>query len=221
MNDRTPSNAHTARHVILAGASGLVGGHLLDGLIADPSVASVLVLARRQLAIAAPKVRQVQVDFSRLPALPAADEVYLALGTTIKVAGSQPAFRAVDFDANLAVAQAAHAAGARRCGLVSAMGADAGSRIFYNRVKGELEQALSAMPFDSLVVVRPSLLLGDRDALGQPGRQGERMGELADRWLGKVIPANYRAIRAERVAQGLLARVPVATGRHIVLSGSI
>lgn len=221
MNDRTPSNAHMSRRVILAGASGLVGGHLLEGLIANPSVASVLVLARRPLAIAAPKVRQVQVDFSRLPALPAADEVYLALGTTIKVAGSQPAFRAVDFDANLAVAQAAHAAGVRRCGLVSAMGADAGSRIFYNRVKGELEQALSAIGFDSLVIVRPSLLLGDRDALGQPGRQGERMGELADRWLGKVIPANYRAIPAQRVAQGLLTRVPVAAGRHIVLSGSI
>lgn len=210
-----------SRRVILAGASGLVGGHLLEGLIADPSVASVLVLARRPLAIAAPKVQQVQVDFSRLPALPAADEVYLALGTTIKVAGSQPAFRAVDFDANLAVAQAAQAAGVRRCGLVSAMGADAGSRIFYNRVKGELEQALSAIGFDSLVIVRPSLLLGDRDALGQPGRQGERMGELADRWLGKVIPANYRAIPAQRVAQGLLTRVPVAAGRHIVLSGSI
>lgn len=221
MNDRTPSNAHMSRRVILAGASGLVGGHLLEGLIADPSVASVLVLARRPLAIAAPKVQQVQVDFSRLPALPAADEVYLALGTTIKVAGSQPAFRAVDFDANLAVAQAAQAAGVRRCGLVSAMGADAGSRIFYNRVKGELEQALSAIGFDSLVIVRPSLLLGDRDALGQPGRQGERMGELADRWLGKVIPANYRAIPAQRVAQGLLTRVPVAAGRHIVLSGSI
>src|SRR5581483_6669242 len=78
-----------------------------------------------------------------LPPLPPVDEVYLALGTTIKVAGSQAAFRAVDYDANLAVARAALAAGARRCGLVSAMGADAKSKVFYNRVKGELEEALA------------------------------------------------------------------------------
>ena len=130
-----------ARHVAVAGASGLVGRCLVARLCADPSVAQVHALVRRALPLTHAKLRTHGVDFAALPALPAIDEVYLALGTTIKVAGSQAAFRAVDFDANLAVAQAARAAGARRCGLVSALGASARSAVFYSRVKGELEDA--------------------------------------------------------------------------------
>src|SRR4051812_37508150 len=95
------------RIVALAGASGLVGREILKGLLADPSVAAVHVPGRRALSVSDPKIKSHVVDFSALPALPHVDEVYLALGTTIKVAGSQEAFRAVDFDANLAVARAA------------------------------------------------------------------------------------------------------------------
>src|SRR5205085_2059765 len=113
------------------------------------------------------------VDFTALPALPHIDEVYLALGTTIKVAGSQAAFRAVDYEANFAVARAALAAGAKRAGLVSAMGASAKSGLFYSRVKGELEDALAAMPFEGVVIARPSMLAGDRASVGQPVRPGE------------------------------------------------
>ena len=105
-------------------------------LLADPSVRSVNVLARRKPRVADARITCHIVDFAALPPLHTVDEVYLALGTTIKQAGSQAAFRAVDYEANLAVAKAALAAGARRAGLVSAMGADAGSRIFYSRVKG-------------------------------------------------------------------------------------
>ena len=113
------------RTVALAGATGLVGREIFQGLLADPSVASIHVLGRRAVE-AHPKVTPHVVDFgAALPALPRLDEVYLALGTTIKIAGSQGAFKAVDFDANLAVARAALAAGARRAGLVSAMGASA------------------------------------------------------------------------------------------------
>jgi uncharacterized protein YbjT (DUF2867 family) len=148
------------RAVALAGATGLVGRALLDGLLADTCVQEVHVLARRKPRVAHAKITCHIVDFAALPPLPPVDEVYLALGTTIKVAGSQAAFRAVDFDANLAVARAALAAGARRCGLVSAMGADATSSVFYNRVKGELEEALAQLSFDALVIARPSLLLG-------------------------------------------------------------
>jgi uncharacterized protein YbjT (DUF2867 family) len=108
-------------------------------------------VSRRALDARHPKLQVHVVDFRRLPALAPVDEAYLALGTTIKVAGSQAAFRAVDLDANLAVAKAAIAAGAKRVALVSAVGADARSSVFYNRVKGELEEALKeALASDDL-----------------------------------------------------------------------
>lgn len=206
-----------ARRVLLAGATGLVGGELLRGLLADDTVAVVHVLTRRAFQVEHPKLKAQVVDFSALPPLPPLDEAYLALGTTIKVAGSQAAFRAVDFDANLAVARAARAAGARRLGLVSAMGADQHARVFYNRVKGELEEGVKALGFDALVIARPSLLLGDRGALGQPTRAGEHIGSLLAGVLRPLIPARYRPIKAVDVARALLTQVPAAPG-DVVLS---
>jgi uncharacterized protein YbjT (DUF2867 family) len=210
-----------ARTVALAGATGLVGKEILKGLVADPSVAAIHVLARRALEAPAAKVVPHVVDFRSLPELPRVDEVFLALGTTIKVAGSQEAFRAVDFDANLAVARAALAAGARRAGLVSAMGASAKSGIFYSRVKGELEDALAALPFEGLVIARPSILAGDRGSLGQPERSGEKIALVVSRLLGPLFPANYRSVAAADVARSLLTRVPAARGREVVLSGAM
>lgn len=210
-----------SRTVLLAGATGLVGRELLKGLLADPSVAVVHALGRRAPPTTHAKLSSHVVDFAALPALPAVDEVYLALGTTIKVAGSQAAFRAVDHDANLAVARAALAAGARRAGLVSAMGASARSSVFYNRVKGELEDALSALPFDGLVIARPSLLEGDRGSLGQPVRSGEVWGSAIGRAIGFLIPADYKPIEAAAVARALLTSVPTAQGRTLRLSGSM
>jgi uncharacterized protein YbjT (DUF2867 family) len=209
------------RTAALAGATGLVGKEILQGLVADTSVKQIHVLARRALPASDPKVVAHVVDFAKLPALPRVDEVYLALGTTIKVAGSQAAFRAVDYDANLAVARAALAAGARRAGLVSAMGASAKSGIFYSRVKGELEDALSALGFEGLVIVRPSMLAGNREQLGQPVRRGEGIALTVSRLLGPLIPANYRSVAATDVARALLTRVPAARGREIVLSGAM
>lgn len=209
------------RIVALAGATGLVGREILQGLLADSSVSAIHVLGRRALDAGHSKVTAQIVDFRSLPALPHVDEVFLALGTTIKVAGSQQAFQAVDFDANLAVARAALAAGAKRAGLVSAMGASATSGIFYNRVKGELEDALSSLPFEGLVIARPSFLAGDREALGQPVRRGEGIALSLSRALGPLFPKNYRSIPAAVVAKMLLARVPVANGREVLLSGAM
>ncbi len=211
----------STRTVALAGATGLVGRALLDGLLSDESVRAVHVLGRREPDRAAAKLVSHVVDFAALPPLPAIDEVYLALGTTIKTAGSQAAFRAVDFDANLAVARAALAAGATRVGLVSAMGADAGARLFYSRVKGELEDALRDLPFEGVVVARPSLLVGDRAALGQPVRSGEAVGDIIGRLLGPLVPRNYRPIAASRVAHALLSAVPVARGYVVMHSGDM
>lgn len=207
------------RTVAIAGATGLVGREILQGLLADDTVAAVHALGRRSLSVQHPKLISHVVDFAATVQLPPVDEVYLALGTTIKVAGSQAAFRAVDVDANLAVARAARAAGAGRAGVVSAMGADAHSRIFYNRVKGELEDALSALGFDALVIARPSMLAGSRESLGQPIRHGEKIGLAVSSLLRPLIPRNYRPIAAADVARALLARVPAAQGKQILLSG--
>jgi len=216
-----PQERAVKKTVALAGATGLVGRSILEGLLADPSVRSVHVLARRKPRVADARITCHIVDFSGLSPLPPVDEVYLALGTTIKVAGSQAAFRAVDFDANLAVARAALAAGARRCGLVSAMGANPKSSVFYNRVKGELEEALAQLPFEGLIIARPSLLIGDRAALGQPERPLEKVSTVFGKMLGPLIPANYRAIAAAHVARTLLERTPSADGRVVVLSGEM
>ena len=209
------------RVAALAGATGLVGRAILEGLLADESVAVVHTLGRREPGIVHPKLTPHVVDFKALPPLPPLDEVYLALGTTIKDAGSQTAFRAVDFEANLAVARAALDAGARHAGLVSAMGADAKSRIFYNRVKGETEEALARLTFEGLVNARPSLLVGDREALGQPRRFGEKVATVVSRILGPLIPANYRPVAASNVARALLEHVPAARGRVVLLSGEM
>lgn len=205
----------------MAGATGLVGREILHGLLADNSVAAVHTLGRRQLPLTHAKLTQHIVDFAALPGLPRVDEIYLALGTTIKVAGSQEAFRAVDFESNLAVARSGRAQGATKLGVVSAMGADSRSSVFYNRVKGELEEALATLGFSTLAIARPSLLAGDRDALGQPPRGGEKLALKVSRWLAPMIPRNLQSIAAVDVAQALLAGVADGPGKHVLLSGAM
>jgi uncharacterized protein YbjT (DUF2867 family) len=207
-----------ARKVLLAGATGLIGGYLLEGLLADGRVAEVHVLVRRPLNVSHPKLLVHRVDFTALPALPPIDEAYLALGTTIKVAGSREAFRAVDLQANLAVAKAAVQAGARRIGLVSAVGANAHSPVFYNRVKGELEEALKALGLQALVIARPSLLLDSRKHLGQPLRLAESLAIPMARLMAPLIPGPYTPVYGSSVAKTLLELVPSAQGLLVLPS---
>jgi uncharacterized protein YbjT (DUF2867 family) len=209
------------RKVLLAGATGLVGGQILRALLADRTVSEVHALSRRALTVNHPKLQVHLVDFSRLPELPRADEAYLALGTTIKVAGSQEAFRAVDLDANLALAKGAFAAGVRRIGLVSAVGANAKSSVFYNRVKGELEDALKAMGLTALVIAQPSLLLDHRDGLQQPPRLGERIAIPIAKLLAPIVPGTYRPVHAKAVAQSLVRTVPAADGVVVLASDAL
>lgn len=210
------------RVALVAGATGLVGREILAALLADERWHHIHCVGRRAPALQHPRLTSQAVDLLHLPALPAVDDAFIALGTTIKAAGSQQAFRALDHDAVLAVARAARAAGATRLGLVSAMGADTRSRIFYNRVKGEVEAAVSTLGFETLVIARPSLLAGDRAALGQPTRMGERMGEILSRLLQPLIPAHYRVIQGRDVARALVAAVARGeAGRRILLSGQM
>jgi uncharacterized protein YbjT (DUF2867 family) len=211
-----------ARRVLVAGATGLVGRDIVQALLDDPDVAEVHTLGRRPPAQTHAKLQHHASDLRQVPALPALDAACIALGTTIKVAGSQQAFRAVDHDAVLAVARAARAAGARRLGLVSAMGADPHSRVFYSRVKGEAEDAVAALGFETLVLARPSLLVGDRTAMQQPQRRGETIAAFLSAALRPLIPANYRAIQARDVARALVAAVARgAPGRQLLLSGQM
>ena len=218
--------ADHARVAVVAGATGMVGRAVLARLTADKTsaYAAVHTLGRRapELPAGAPSARLVShVSQSLLEVqVPPADDMFIALGTTISVAGSQAAFRALDLDAVLALARAARAAGVRRLGVVSAMGADAKSQVFYNRVKGEMELAVSALGFDTVVIARPSLLDGERDALGQPTRRGEQLALKVMRLLKPLIPRNYQAISDAQVAKALVEAVLAGRpGVQILLSG--
>ncbi len=206
------------RTALLAGSTGLIGRALLPLLLVSPRYAQVHALQRRAALPAQPRLQTHTVDFQALPALPHTDDVFIALGTTIKLAGSQAAFRQVDFDAVVNTARAARAAGATRLAVVSALGADARSRVFYNRVKGEMQDAIATLGFDSVVIVQPSLLLGDRSALGQPLRPGEVWGARLLGWL----PRSVRPIAAEQVASAMLrALVDPRPGVHVLRSGEL
>jgi len=215
----------TPRTALLAGATGLLGSALLPMLLAGKQYCSVHVLLRRAAPDikASAKLKVHQVDFARLPAaFPTVDDVFIALGTTIKVAGSEGAFRQVDFEFVVNTARAARAAGARRLAVVSALGADAESRVFYNRVKGEMQAAIAQLGYESVVIAQPSLLLGDRAALGQPARGGEILAARLLGPLGWMLPKGVRPIPARAVASALLAAILDAIpGVRVLKSGAM
>jgi len=210
----------TPRTALLAGATGLVGRALLSMLLAGEQYRSVHVLLRRAPPDikADAKLKVHQVDFAQLPAqLPTVEDVFIALGTTIKVAGSEAVFRQVDFDFVVNTARAARGAGATRLAVVSALGANPKSRVFYNRVKGEMQAAIAQLGYESVVIAQPSLLLGDRAALGQPPRPGEVWATRVLGPLGWMLPMGVRPIPARAVACALLAAVLEARPGVVVL----
>ncbi len=195
-----------SRTALVAGASGLVGGHLLRLLLADGAYTRVVTLARRELAVRHAKLGQRVVDFGTLDTFsnfPRTDDVFCCLGTTIKAAGSREAFRRVDHDYVLGLARAGLRAGARQFMLVSALGADPASRIFYSRVKGETEAAMRQLPYEGIQVFRPSFLMGDRAEV----RLAERLGIPLARALAPLLVGplrRYRPIHAADVARAMV-----------------
>ena len=181
----------------IAGASGLVGSHLLTLLLREFD--QVAAMTRRPLGVSAPNLREIAFG----DPLPSIDAAFCCLGTTIKKAGSQEAFRKIDFDAVVAFAKASRAAGARSFAIVSSVGASPASSNFYLRVKGETEAAVAALGFERLAILRPSLLVGNR----AESRPGEKIGIAFASAAGFLLVGplrKYRAVSAERVAAAML-----------------
>lgn len=187
---------------LVAGATGLVGRQVVELLLGDSRYRQVMVIARRPLDFQHSRLITLLVkDFDGLAQHEwHAHDVFCCLGTTMRQAGSKEAFRQVDFDYVVTLARESHRRGTANFLLVSALGANARSSVFYNRVKGEVEAEVSRVGFSRVVIVRPSLLLGNR----KESRMGEDIGKVVARYLGWLIPVRYRAIESNKVARALV-----------------
>jgi uncharacterized protein YbjT (DUF2867 family) len=193
-----------AKRALLAGATGLIGSFCLHRLLADPSYSEVKVWSRRPIALSHRKLSVELMDFSRMPVdHEHFDRVFCCLGTTIGKAGSREAFKRVDHDYPLALARYAKSAGAGMFLMVSALGADAGSRVYYNRVKGETENAVAHVGLPLTLFFRPSLLLGPRREI----RYGEKLAIMLSKALTPILRGRlykYRPIEADVVAAAMI-----------------
>lgn len=193
----------SSKVALVAGGTGLIGKLLVNILRGDDHYSKVKCLTRRPLGINDRKIEEIITDGSNLTELGdqlKADDVFCCLGTTIKKAGTKEAFRKVDFEYPFLLANETKLQGARQYLLVSALGADPDSSIFYNKVKGELEREVSKANFSSFHIFRPSLLLGQRNER----RFGEDVGKIFFKWFGFMIPKKYRAIDARSVARAMV-----------------
>jgi len=195
-----------SRTALLAGATGLVGSHVLASLLANDAWSRVVTVGRRTTPQHHEKLEQRVVDLGGIEALgdlPRADDVFCCLGTTIRQAGSQQAFRHVDYDFVVGLARAGVRMAATQFLLVSAIGADPESRVFYSRVKGEAEAAVRTLPYRAIQIFRPSLLLGERSAF----RLGERIAMVGAPLLQLFLVSRlrrYRPIQARDVARAMV-----------------
>lgn len=192
-----------AKTALVAGASGLVGGQLLTLLTKSGRYAKVTVISRSPLQVTHEKLSIIigtQDDLERYNEELACDDVFCCLGTTMKKAGSREAFRKVDFEYPLALAKKTLKKGAKQYFLVSALGANSKSSIFYNKVKGEVEDAISGVGFKTLHILRPSLLIGPR----KEPRLGEFIAKVLSNTFGFLLPKRYRGIASIKVARAML-----------------
>ncbi len=196
------------KKILLLGSTGLVGGFCLDLLVDEDEVDQILVPVRRSCVFNSGKVSVVEIDFNKPGSLDwnSIDSVICCLGTTIKKAGSQEAFKHVDYSIPVNFAEEAVKQGISCYSIVTSMGASPQSRIFYNRVKGAVEEKLSGMKFQSLQIFRPSLLLGQRNEF----RLGEKIGSVVAPPIGKLLVGRYRKyrpIQAKVVAQAIVKQL--------------
>lgn len=191
------------RIALVAGSTGLIGHQLLNLLLDDMNYEKVIAISRQSLDIQNNKLANVVCELNQLKDHAAelkADAVFCCLGTTIKKAKTQEAFRAVDYDAPIELAKLMKANGAGQYLLISALGANKTSRIFYNRVKGEVEEAIREVGFKCYHIFRPSLLLGDRTE----HRSGEEAAKVFYKIFGWLIPLKYKGIESTKVAKAMV-----------------
>jgi len=200
-----------AKTALIIGATGLVGGHCLNELLASPAYDKVIALTRRALNVNSPKLHNVVTAFDDQDALlrqVQCDDVFCAIGTTIAKAGSQEAFKQVDLIIPAMIARLAHVKGARRFILVSSLGANAGSLVFYNKVKGQLEETLKQQGYQSLIIFRPSILLGERTEK----RSGEAIAQAVAQKMPFLFSGPFK--KYQGTPAGLLAKKMVALAQQ-------
>lgn len=188
--------------VLVVGSTGLIGRTFLESIRKNKPHTNVVALTRRKIEYPenAHNIKQRVVDFDRLndyKDVLAATTTFCALGTTIKKAGTKDQFRYVDYKLPLAVAKAVLENNCERFILISAVGANAESGVFYNRTKGELEKEIQKLPFKSIHILRPSLLMGKRDEV----RFAEVLGKIVLQPVRRLIPMKYRPIHAAEIAE--------------------
>jgi uncharacterized protein YbjT (DUF2867 family) len=195
------------RKAVIAGATGLVGKELAKLILNDEIYSDLTLIVRRPTGVVHPKLHEKVVDFEKLEEIDidlTEADVFCTLGTTIKKAGSREAFRKVDYDYPLALGRMAKAQGAKQFLIITAIGAKISSPAFYSRVKGEIEEALSALKLPVLQIFRPSLLLGQREEF----RRGEHFASVVFKVISPIFTGplkKYRAIQGREVAKGMLA----------------
>ncbi len=192
-----------SKTALLIGSTGLIGKQLLRLLLQSERYRKVVAVARKPLEIRHGKLEAMVLPLVQLTQhteMLRADDVFCCLGTTIKLAKTKEAFRAVDFDAPVQLAKVALHNGAKQFLLVSALGANKASSIFYNRVKGEVEEEIAKLGYLTCHFLRPSLLLGDR----KEHRAGEKAAQVFYNLFGRIIPQRYQAIDSAKVARALL-----------------
>jgi uncharacterized protein YbjT (DUF2867 family) len=205
---------------LIAGATGLVGSFLLHELLENDNYSGVKILVRKKMDLKHPKLTQVIFDYNN-PEESAikADDVFCCLGTTIKKAGSKEAFEKVDYEYPLQIAKLAHQNGSKTFHLVTAIGASEKSMFFYSKVKGRIENEVKKIPYASLVIYRPSMLLGPRNEV----RTGEEIAKVFMNVFGFLFPRNTKAVHASQVARAMVhhANAGFSEGIHVILSGQM
>lgn len=204
---------------LVVGTTGLIGAQLLDLLLGDNRYSKVIALSRKPLAVNHKKLDNLVVDFNRLVDYAdslKADDVFCCLGTTMKQAGSQAAFLKVDFEFPLEIARITKGLGAKQYFIITALGANKKSSFYYNRVKGEIEEAIGELGFESYHIFRPSFLQGIR----VESRTGEQATNAFFRIFGFLVPKKLKAIDSVKVARAMLAKAKEESqGRFIHESG--
>lgn len=212
----------TGKTALIFGATGLVGNFCLQYLLDSKAYSTVKVLTRRPVEVSTAfkdKLVTIITDFTNLGAIEnqlAADDVFCAIGTTIGKAGSQSAFKKIDFEYPVEIAKITKAKGAKKFILVSSLGADASSSVFYTKVKGETEAELAKIGFDSLVILRPSILLGNRNEM----RIGEAIGQLFAKGFSFLFAgplAMYKGIPGQTVAKAMVNLALKPTGKKLIV----